>query len=223
MGKFIFFSVFFSLMSFFLANAKAVKADSELGSSLILLCYGENLPAEDLVNPSDVYSETALAGGAYNAWCYNAGGDRVAMIHHDAPFPVFFGASGFYVSFTHYKDRNGDGVLVASEADGYIKMFVAATPALFTRSLTSPDFTQAVVASEIQLEDGPDCEAKGICEAMGWFKDTTQALNRNNVRLIPICANGEPTCPLEQMLGARADFINFGVMSFKKTPVPIVQ
>jgi len=214
MSKFIFFSVFFSLMSFFLASSPEAKGESELGSFNILICHGENLPAEDL-DELDVYSPEELAGGAYNTWCYSPGGKKVAKIHHDAPLPAYFGiTNGFYVSFTHYNDKNGDGELEDREADGYINMFVAVTPNLLRRALVSPDFTQAVVASEVHPEDVPGIP--GIIEATGWFKGTTQALNRNNVHLNPLYAN-------EQLVGASVDFVNFGIMSFTKTPVPIVQ
>ncbi|HKY62558.1 MAG TPA: hypothetical protein VJR29_03990 [bacterium] len=215
MGKFIFVGVFFSLMTFFLASSPAAKGESELGSFNILLCHGENLPAEDLAE-EDVYPPDQLALGAYNTWCYNAGGDKVAMIHHDAPLPALFGQSnGFWVSFTHYNDRNGDGKLEAREADGYLRMFAAVTPGLFKRVGISEDFTQGVIASEANPGDEP-----GITEATGWFKGTTQFLNRNNVHFIPtfVEVEGKPV-----LIGASMDFVNFGVMSFAKTPVQIVQ
>jgi hypothetical protein len=213
MSKFILVGVFFSLMSFFFASSPAAKDEPELGPFKILICQGENLPAEDL-EEEDVYSPEELAGGAYNVWCYNPGGEKVAKIHHDAPLPSYLGFSdGFYVSFTHYKDKNGDGELEEREADGYINMFVAVTPNLLKRALVSPDFTQAVVASEVHPEDVPGIP--GIIEATGWFKGTTQALNRNNVHFNPIYENGI-------LVGAEVDFINFGMMSFTKMPVPIV-
>ena len=181
----------------------------EIGSVRFLACQGAtfNFPGDD------------FAGGAFNNWCYDARGKRVAMIKHGPVRHVLLGQGGerdaagnaiVRVTFVHYDDRDSDGVLEDSEEDGVLSLAFRATPAAMNRIMHSPSFDQVNVSLEVGAAD--------LSQRTGWFAQTEQVISRTNLHVAPIVPDPEaPGLPF-----IHPDHNNFSVLSFLSAPVSVV-
>ncbi|HKY61928.1 MAG TPA: hypothetical protein VJR29_00780 [bacterium] len=172
------------------------RQETELDKIKFLACHGQLF--------YDGYTDEEVLGGAYNAWCYDQSGARVAKIHHDAPLPAFI-TGQFGITFTHYHDRNNDGELEDREADGFISLVAKTFPQTLDRSVPSFSGRSFVIATEI---DAPE-----ILEATGWFKGTQQTINRSNLRF-EATYDDEGNIVTLKML-----YANFVTQSFLRAPV----
>jgi hypothetical protein len=127
-----------------LTNPVTAKANSDDAGIKFLGCHGELF--------YEGFEEKDILGGAYNAWCYDKSGQKVAKIHHDAPLPAFV-TGQFEIRFIHYDDRNHDGVLEDKEIDGTIHFRVRNTPETLDRSVLSYSGRTFVIANEVPAED----------------------------------------------------------------------
>ncbi len=149
-------------------------ARREPGPFRHMVCYGATF--------NDGFTDDELRAGAYGAWCFDDTGKKIGKIHHG---PVFAPDGSFLprieVSFSHYEDRNRDGIFQDREEDGYILTRYVTEGGMDRVVLAfdadDPTKAQAVVALEIPraLEQLPI--------ATGWFAGTEQLVNRTNVRI----------------------------------------
>jgi len=151
-----------------------------------LVCHGETFAGP--------YSDAEIDGGAYSVWCVDETGQRVGRMDHG---PVY--VETIEVTYSHYDDADGDGVLHRSEVDGRLKLsYRQAMPAGLPMRMAI-DGRQGIVAAEI--------EASEIDYAHGWFAGTAQIINRNNV----VIDDADPTV-------VHIIYVNFAVYAFVRSP-----
>jgi hypothetical protein len=181
--------------------ALAKASEPGIGPIRFLACYGPT-DFEGWEGPENGF---AADRGAHNVDCYDASGRKAARMLHG---PVYPQTDPIRVTFVHYDDRNGDGVLEDREIDGTISVAydVSAPDGLpqriaFGANAVGETFVtnQALVALEIAESQ--------LIDRTGWFRGTTQLINRNN-----------PVVHMDET-GVRIVHVNFAVFSFLKRAV----
>jgi hypothetical protein len=154
------------------ASARANESD-DLGPIKVLVCHG---PAT-----YEGWGDKANLG-AHNVWCYDTRGKRVGRMLH-GPFLHEILPDGTHVpldvvevTYHHYEDKNRDGVLIDAEIDGTIvTRYEIYNPLGVFQRLAFPVMghtNQGLAALEVAGAQIPVAE--------GWFRGTTQLINRGN-------------------------------------------
>ncbi|MCC6620816.1 MAG: hypothetical protein IT385_06155 [Deltaproteobacteria bacterium] len=166
----------------------------ELGRIKFLACHGATF--------FDGFTPEEIDGGAYSVWCYDASGERVARLDHG---PVF--APVVEATYTHYDDRNDDGVLSPWEVNGTLSVgYVPLDPRGLPQRVAIDESGQAVVALEVASSQ--------IISKRGWFARTEQLINRNNVVVEQELIPDDDDADDQPQLLIHVVHVNFAVYSF---------